>query len=365
MIKALRKRARPDNLVNQVRAGGKSMARRLYLIALSSVGVFLVFAVVGPLLFLDADGLVMKERSVISTDYNARVLEVHVRPGDEVKAGALLATVTSSETIDKIADLTAKVLAASNREATSRARIAQINALLPVARDRRTRARAAVRQVESLAARQLTTSMRMTEATRELYDAERDEAQMTGELATIQLDLNAAGASRKETAEALDAMKKAYNGGRIIAPVAGTVGSKVVSPGSVIRVGESALEIYRGDAYAVGYLPTNRMFNVDVGDRVIVTDGKTRSGARVIRVEAVADALPPEFQSVFSARERQQVVRLEMDGGRASEFSIHSKVKVTGLATPSNIISLVKTSFAFVTNSVAWVARTVTGGLIG
>jgi hypothetical protein len=115
MIKAIRKRARPDNLKNQVRAGGKSLARRLYLFALSGVGVILVTTLIGPLLFLDADGLVMRERSIISPDYNARVMAVHVKPGDQVVAGQQLISVVSSETLDRIADLTAKVAALSTR----------------------------------------------------------------------------------------------------------------------------------------------------------------------------------------------------------------------------------------------------------
>lgn len=363
MIKALRKRARPDNLVNQVRAGGKSMARRLYLIGLSSVGVFLVFAIIGPMVFLDADGLVTKERSIMSTDFNARVIEVHVKPGDEVKVGTLLATVSSSETLDRIADLATKLSTAGNRESTLKARVAQVHAMLPLTRERNSRARATVKQMESLVARQLTTTNRLAEATRELYTAEREEAQLAGEIETSKLDLVSAASIRKEFSEALELVKSAFNGGRIVSTFAGTIGPKVPSSGSILRTGDTAFEIYRGEVYVIGYLPTSRLFNVEVGDTVFVTDGKLRSQAKIVRVEAIAETLPPEFQSVFSARERQQVVRVEMDGRGAEEFPIHGKVKVTGFVSPTNAISLMKTSLAFVTNSVTWALRMVTKGI--
>jgi hypothetical protein len=116
-------------------------------------------------------------------------------------------------------------------------------------------------------------------------------------------------------------------------------------------VGESAIDLYKGDVYVVGYLPTSRLFSVEAGDSVVVTDGKMRGRAKVIRVEAVADALPAEFQSVFSARERQQVVRVELDNREDNDFPIHGKVKVTGLFTPTNITSMLKTAVAFVTNT--------------
>ena len=144
MIKALRKRTRPDNLVNQVRAGGKSMARRLYMFTLASVGVILVCALVGPLFFLDADALVLKDRTVISLDFNAKVSKVYVKPGDEVKAGDVLLAVTSSEVLDRIVDVTSKISAASSREATLRARISRLSTMTPVAKDRRARAAAAL-----------------------------------------------------------------------------------------------------------------------------------------------------------------------------------------------------------------------------
>jgi multidrug resistance efflux pump len=356
MIKALRKRTRPDNLVNQVRAGGKSMARRLYMVALVSAGVVLVSALIGPLIFLDADGLVMKERSVISSDYNARVTQTHVRPGDEVKVGQLLISVTSSETLDRIADFTAKVAAANARETQLKSRLTQISTLRPVAIDRRQRATASLRHLQNLQSRQLTTAPRVMEATREAYDAEREEAQMTGELEVIKQEMGAAVGTRKDLADALDQLKKAYNGGQIVAPADGTIGPKVPSSGSIIRVGETAIDLYRGATYVVGYLQTSRMFSVEAGDSVIVTDGKLRSSGTVIRLEAVADALPPEFQSVFSARERQQVIRVEMDTRREGDFPIHGKVKVTGLFTPTNLTSMLKTAIAFVTNTALRIA---------
>ncbi len=147
-------------------------------------------------------------------------------------------------------------------------------------------------------------------------------------------------------------MKAAYNGGRIVAPIDGMVGPKVPSIGAILRVGEPAADIYHGKSYVVGYLPTSRLFSVRENDSVIVSDGKMRASGRIVRLEAVADALPAEFQSVFSARERQQVVRVEMTDGREAQFPIHGKVKVTGYMTPTNLVSIAKTSVAFVTNGI-------------
>lgn len=356
MIKALRKRTRPDNLVNQVRAGGKSLARRMYLFTLGTVALILVSAIFGPMFFLDADGLVMKDRTVVSLDFNARVTKAHVKPGDEVKAGTLLMTVTSTEALDRIVDMTGKIAAASSREATLRARMTQLTTMAPVAKERRARAAAALKNMQGLQARQLTTAPRVMEATREAYEAEREEAQMVGEIEVAKIELEAAMSSRKDMVDGLNLLKAAYGEGLIIAPTDGTIGSKVPSPGNVVRSGESAIELYRGEVYVVGYLPTSRLFSVEAGDSVVVTDGKMRGRAKVLRVEAVAETLPAEFQSVFSARERQQVVRVELDNRADNDFPIHGKVKVTGLFTPTNITSMLKTAVAFITNTALRIA---------
>ena len=82
MIKAIRKRARPDNLKNQVRAGGQSFARRLYLYCVVGLFVILGWTFTGHWFFLDAEGIVTKERTIIAPDYAARVLAIHVKSGD-------------------------------------------------------------------------------------------------------------------------------------------------------------------------------------------------------------------------------------------------------------------------------------------
>ena len=51
MIKALRPRIRPDSLHNQVRAGGRSLGRRLYLLSVVGFATFLLIQIAGPLFY--------------------------------------------------------------------------------------------------------------------------------------------------------------------------------------------------------------------------------------------------------------------------------------------------------------------------
>jgi multidrug resistance efflux pump len=355
MIKALRKRTRPDNLVNQVRAGGKSTARRLYLATIVSAAVLLVLQLIGPFIFLDADGLVTKERTVLAPEFNARVTQVHIAPGDIVRAGQPLLTVSSSETLDRLADLTAKLGQIAAREAQLAGRVKQSQTLLPVAADRRNRAQANYRTLQGLASRQLTTSNRVSEAARELFDAEREYTQMAGEIGAIEAELKTTTTTRADLGRAVEDLRRAYNGGTLLAAREGQVGPTVVSPGQILKLGETALELFSGESYVVAYLPTNRLYSVEPGDSVIVTDGTTRARGRVERIEAMADALPAEFQNVFSSRERLQVVRVELLAG-SERLSVQTKIKVVGYITPTNVLSFVRSGISFAASTLNRIA---------
>jgi multidrug resistance efflux pump len=355
MIKALRKRTRPDNLVNQVRAGGKNTARRVYLGTVAAAAAFLVLQLIGPMIFLDADGLVMKERSVIAPEFNARVTQVHVRPGDHVRQGQLLLSVNSTETLDRIADLTSKLGAIAAREAQLAGRASQAKTLLPVAMDRKKRAHESHRHLQSLSGRGLTTSQRIMESTRELFEAEREEAQMRSEAGTLEQELVTTSATRHDLGKAIEELRRSYNNGNLVAAVAGQVGPKVVSPGTILRLGETALEIHSGDSYVVAYLPMSRLYSLEQGDAVVITDGTSRARGRVLRMEAMADTLPPEFQNVFSSRDRQQVVRIDLESG-ADRLSVQSKIKVVGFFSPNNAVSFVKSAISIATSTVVRLA---------
>src|SRR5579871_2752992 len=106
-IHSLRDQSRPDTLKNQIRAS-QSLARRIYLGLLAAGALWIVTLFVGPLLFLNADGLVVQEKEVVSPAFPAQVAAVNVRPGDHVGVGQTICTVVSTQMLDLISDLTTR-----------------------------------------------------------------------------------------------------------------------------------------------------------------------------------------------------------------------------------------------------------------
>jgi multidrug resistance efflux pump len=347
MIKALCKRTRPDNLVNQVRAGGKSLARRVYLGTVGAAVAFIALQFIGPMIFLEADGLAVRDTQVVAADFVGKVASVHIKPGDTVEPGTLIAIVHSHDSNDKIADVSAKLSGLTARVMQIEGRLRSLDILRPIARDRTQKAKAALAKINDLAARQLTTSVRIAEVTRELFDAEREETQIASEWQSLRQEIDGVARSRDEMGHVLKALKAAYNDGRIVAPTHGTVGARVVLPGTVISRGAALTEIYYGDAHVKAFIPHGRLYGLDAGERVVVTDGVSRKLGRIERVEAVSDQLPQEFQSNFKSVERQQIMRIALEGDLP--FPVPSKVKVMGRFTPGALISLARSAVTVAT----------------
>lgn len=445
MITALRKRARPDNLKNQIRAGGQSFARKLYLWSIIALFSMLIWTFTGHWFFLSSEGIVTKERTILAPDYAARVVTMHVKPGDLVKPGQHIATLQSREIIDSIAEFTTRRAQLSTRESQISARVMTIQEVMPIAEERLRRARdllskldgmqssdqtadisqrraaglarqgqiasqletlrqtdesskrrleqarMAMQRLDELHKKQLTTAPRIAEAQRDFYEAEKQAAQNRNEmmalegeaaslaaslkeldtvlaqarliasaprqaeaqreayeaqreLASLRTELAALASEqesqRKSTADvdaAIAQVQGTYNGGRVIAQIEGTVGPKVAHQGQIVRSGDPLLEIYRGDMFVLAYLPTGRLYNVDLKDRVRVSDGQHAHSGFISRIETVTDALPPEFQVNFRAMERAQLFRIAFD--ETPPFAIQAKVKLSTHWSPQGAVT--------------------------
>jgi multidrug resistance efflux pump len=362
MIKALRKRTRPDNLVNQVRAGGKSTARRVYLATISGVAFCLALQFLGPIVFLDADGLASKERLIVAPDYSARIDKMHVRPGDVVREGQTIATLNSTEVIDRLAELSTRRTSLAAREIQIESRIVSLTTLKPLAIERAKRARASVNQLNDLLKRQLTTSSRLAEAIREFYESEREEAQAVAESRTLADELKQVTASKVELEKIIVALKTSYNEGALVSEVNGRVGSRVPSRGMVTKRGDAIVDVFHGETHVIAYVPNSRIYGIDAGDRVVVTDGINRRIGSVQRMESVTDALPAEFQSNFRSVERQQVMRITFED--EAPFPILAKVKVMSRFSPYALVSMVRTAIS-VADTPVQAARLVVSELGG
>ncbi|MGZ9102705.1 MAG: hypothetical protein ACXW3Y_07340 [Rhodoplanes sp.] len=355
-LHSLRNRVRPDNLKNQVRAG-QSLARRIYLGALVASAGWIAFQVFGPMVFLDADGLVVQDRAVVAPAYAAQVVDVTVHPGDSVSAGARIGNVVSMQMLDLVSELTTREAQTRARQEHIDARLIAIRGTLPAADQRAEQSLAAQQAIERAMAGGFTTVTRRAEVAQARYEAAREAAALRAEAASLESEKTALEGNLSRIVVALEKARQTYRDGAIVASVGGTVGAKVVPAGTVLRPGEALADIYHGDKYVIAYLPTSRLYPIAIGKPVIVTDGVNRHKGHI---ERITDAVPAEFQSNFRSVERQQVARVMMDD--VNSLPLLSKIKVTSTHSPANLLAEAHRLLVAFAGAVDWGPAKAAGG---
>jgi multidrug resistance efflux pump len=334
-IHSLRPLARVDNEKNQVRAS-QSLARKLYLLILMGAGFWIAYITFGPMLFMEADGMVVQNRQAVMLPYSAQIVSIGVHPGDHVREGEPIGVVISRQMLDITSDLLSRKAQFDSREEQIKSRVAAIAAILPSAEQRVKQAEFAGERSQRASAAGYMTNAEAMLTMRERFEARNEFSSLSSERAGLMSEWTALKENRARVTDMLDKTESAYHDGVIASPVDGTVGPKVVNPGTVLAGGDSLADVLYGTEYVLAYLPTNRFYGAEPEQRVVITDGVNRQSGRIQTISAIADQLPPEFQSNLRSVERQQLVRIALD--RKSVFPLLSKVQVTSPASPANLL---------------------------
>jgi multidrug resistance efflux pump len=339
VIKSLRQRVRPDNLTNQVRSGGQTVARRVYLATIVVAGLALGHTLFGGLFFLEAPGLVSKDVHVVATDFAGVVTAVPAAAGRRVQAGDVIAVIESKDMEDRIADLSGRIGQISTREGQIASRLNALANLMPLAAHRQRRAHESFAMVRDALGRGLTTTNRVADAAREAFEAERDVTNLQAEHKALSDERAQLAQSRGELSALLASARGAYNEGRVVARVSGEVGAALVTVGAAAGRGAALAEIFHGETQVRTFAPGSRFFSLEPGQRVVVSDGAQTRLGWIERIEPVSDRLPPELQSQFRGVERHQLMRARLDE-EGHPFPSPSIVRVMGLASPGGLVAL-------------------------
>jgi multidrug resistance efflux pump len=329
LIHRLRQKHRIDRLPNDVRGRRSRLGRFVYIVLLFGFFLWLTDLFIGPLLRLEADGLVVAEHISVGVPFAAQVEEVKVTPGAEVKQGDVLARVNSVDLSVDIATLTARNAELLTKRADIQDRLRVAVAVLPIARDRAAesdRALARIRDVRDGGNVSLAT---WSQALSERFTANERVAELQAESHSAEASLAAVNAALGDATRALAQLSEAYGSGIVTAPSEGIVGLSTARPGDVLTVGQPLMLLYRPQRYVLAYLETGTLYSVSPGDEVQITDGFVNARGRVAEVLPVAEQLPEEFRKVFQPRGHSQVARITLAEG--TTFPLFAKVRLSGI----------------------------------
>jgi len=312
-----------------VRRRGSRLGKWIYLGLLFTFFLWLADLFIGPMLRLQADGLVLAERLSIGVPFPAQVTDMPVFPGSQVRRGEVLARVTSVDLSVDIAGLTARnaELLTKRADLEHRARIAE--AVLPIARDRAQQADRALDRIREVREDGRVALATWSQALAERFVANERVAELQAETRTSEASLAAVDGALGDSRRALRELDAAWGSGVVRAPDDGIVGLTTARPGEVVTVGQPLMVLYRPARYVLAYLETGTLYSVSAGDRVEVSDGFLQTSGRIIEVLPMAEQLPEEFRKVFQPRERSQIARVSLEGD--TTFPLFTKVRLSGI----------------------------------
>jgi multidrug resistance efflux pump len=326
-MQPLRKRLRPDNIPNEKRVERGRTGRTIYLVLLGLFSITVANYLLGDFFLLDADGLVLRDQHVVATTYVARVEDVDVREGQEVKEGAALLKLQSTEILERLADLSTKQADIIAKITDFKVRAESVSKLLPLAERREAEAAQAIRQFDTLLEGKYVTSVRYEEALRANYEATRERVTLLTQGNVLKEELTSLDRARDDADDALSKLQAIYADGLVHSPVNGSIGSTIPSVGTVYRPGDPILSIYSGEPYVLVYLPRRYLFTIRTGMEVRITDGREVADGVVTEILPLTDTLPKEFQNTFKPSDRNQLAKIKISA--PSPFPLNQKVSVS------------------------------------
>lgn len=326
-MRPLRKRIRPDNLPNDRRVARGSIGRVIYLVLLVLfVGTVLNYFF-GDYFLLRADGLVLRDHTVVATTYIARVEKIDVTEGQRVEKGQPLLQLQSTELLERIADLSAKRADLAAKATEFKIRADSVTQLLPLAERRQQESERVIKQFDGMAKEGFVRSVPYADALSANYDANKDRVTLDSQARVLNDELAALEKARSDANGTFEDLQRLYADGLVVAPVSGSIGTTVPFVGNVYRPGEPLLKIYWGEPYVLLFLPRRYLFSIDVGMELKVTDGQHTEKGVVTEILPLTDALPKEFQNTFQPSDRNQLAKVKLP--RSSTFPLNQKVTVS------------------------------------
>lgn len=327
-MRFLKQRVSVQPVANEPRSNRLVLIRWVYFAVLVLLILWIGNLLFGSRLYLSSEGLVLGEQAVVAAEFPVTVRDILVREGESVKAGQVVAIVSSQDVSETIARLSADVAGRVTRQSELRIRRDVVDAMMPFARERREIATDARKELDSLRERRYLTNNQRATAIESEYRGVQDLEVLKAERRSIKSELETLSAALGEAKTAIAELRRLYDDGRLRSPIDGVVTRLIAYKGAVIRTGEPLLELNSNRRYVLAYLPTGALYEVNVGDEVTIKSGLQSKKGIITRVEPFAAALPREFQRAFIPVERQQVLRVDFLPDQ-SPPPLFTKVEVT------------------------------------
>jgi multidrug efflux pump subunit AcrA (membrane-fusion protein) len=288
----------------------------LVLAAVGLVVLVMLDALLAPLLFLRADGVVTRQSTPLVVAYPATLKVLHVVEGTKVMAGQEIAVLASQQISQQRATLAANYAGMTMRNSRLRMRAELVTALLELAAARSAAPVTPAAQAE-LAERAYRSGLDSLRRRYAALGVEVNVHQSETALVATSQDLAArlpeVEAALRRAKMALDELEAIYDGGRLRAPAAGVVGRLAVAPGSVVTRSQRILDIYSGAAFVLAHVPLGGAATAEEGDDVNIRTEAGDLPGRIVELLPLTAELPRDLAENVATVSQAQVMRIAFE----------------------------------------------------
>lgn len=309
-MRRFRVRKAADGIANEPRRRAGRLARWIYVGALAVGALWFADFLGGKYLHRNTEGMVVSSAATVATEFSGTVQAVWVKEGEALRAGDIVATLSSFQVAESLARLNADIASKRTRLAELRIRAGTLAAMLGSARERAEIAVANRAEFEKLVGRGLLPIDRRVTAVEAEFRAKQDAKTLAAEYDATTEELTVLTPVIGHAERALARLSELYADGVLRMPIDGHIGKVHVVPGTVVKPGDPVVDVYGRDHYVLAYVTAGGMYEIAPGDAVTISWGVRSTQGYVAKVEPVAMALPVEFQRTFNPVERGQIVRI-------------------------------------------------------
>lgn len=313
-----------DTRVEPVRIG-----KYIYLTTLLIVSILIIHTLFGHWYVLQGEGFVYSENQTIALEFDATISNLRVQEGQHVEKSELLFNFESFDLKNQLFSMALQLSELQDRYSDALIQLVEIDAQLISTGHFVSFTKDLDRALQTLHEKKMISQTQMSAEMQRRYDAhtaitsyQAQKKQITHSLVALQKNITEASAY-------YESLKAYFNLGALYAPKAGVITQLHVFPGSVLKKGTPALQIFYGPRYILGYLNAETWVSHKVGDRVLVSiPGMGTKMGIIDRLFPISDKLPEEFQPRFKPTRRSQIAFIEIPDLKLDRTALMTTIKI-------------------------------------
>lgn len=279
-------RQEPSGDQGMYRSSG-SIIRWLYAMILMAGGLYAAYSFIGPMFTLEGEGVVRAPGLDVSVPFVATIKDVHVKAGQKVHSGTVLAVVSRANTDDVLRSLNEQWHAAAQLNHELQQRLAEEQVLVGPYAQRARQARERLQRTSGY--RQYMTSLEMATIQRDDVEAQQSLAKVQSDLANLPGAIADNLIAMRELQEQQIIIANEWRHHMLLADKEGYIGANVMHAGSTVTPGQTILTVYdMSQVYVMWELPLFHWVRPREGQDVLITFGRTEVPGRIRRLLQVA-----------------------------------------------------------------------------